>query len=232
MGPRCRVRQMVEQRVALKERTDQRRPRDGERREGGQRERRAGAHRRRQFEAAAPPRRARRGNQQDGTKTGRAVEDVREREDARNRGSEHDRVAQPIRNGLRAAQQRCREPQKSEPQCSSRSFEDNAGAHTRPFTLAARRFLRPAKAKGPGTHSGALPSIASSPSRRERTLLDFDGRAGFGELGLDLLGFVARDSGLDRLGCALDERFRFGETEAGEFANGLDDLDLLRADFG
>ena len=32
-------------------------------------------------------------------------------------------------------------------------------------------------------------------------------------------------------GRAFDERFRFGQAEAREFANGLDDLDLLGADF-
>jgi len=39
------------------------------------------------------------------------------------------------------------------------------------------------------------------------------------------------NAGLDRLGGALDERLRFGQTERGDFADGLDDLDLLGADF-
>jgi hypothetical protein len=60
----------------------------------------------------------------------------------------------------------------------------------------------------------------------------FDLRAGFFELGLDRFGFVLGDARLDRLGRALDERLGFGQTERGDFANGLDDLDLLRTEVG
>src|SRR6201989_3047617 len=64
------------------------------------------------------------------------------------------------------------------------------------------------------------------------SLLDFDFGAGFFELLLDGGGFVLADAFLDGLGRAIDEVLGFFQAEAGDFANRLDDVDLVAADVG
>src|SRR3954467_2544076 len=59
--------------------------------------------------------------------------------------------------------------------------------------------------------------------------LDLDGRAGFLEALLELLGFGLVDAFLDGLGSALDQRLGFAEAELGDRADFLDHVDLLAA---
>src|SRR6478735_9405632 len=63
-------------------------------------------------------------------------------------------------------------------------------------------------------------------------LLDLDLGADVLELLLDRGGLVLRHAFLDRLGRALDEVLRFLQPEAGDFADDLDDIDLVAAHFG
>src|SRR5437868_1838891 len=62
-------------------------------------------------------------------------------------------------------------------------------------------------------------------------LLNLDLGSDFLELLLDGLGLVLRDPFLDRLRGALDEVLGFLQTEAGHFADHLDHVDLVAADF-
>src|SRR3954467_2214977 len=59
--------------------------------------------------------------------------------------------------------------------------------------------------------------------------LDLDGRAGFLEALLELLGFGLVDAFLDGLGSALDQGLGFAEAELGDRADFLDHVDLLAA---
>src|SRR3954463_7259037 len=59
------------------------------------------------------------------------------------------------------------------------------------------------------------------------SLLELDGRAGFLELLLELLGLVLGDAFLDRLRSGLDQGLRLGQAQAGDGADFLDDVDLL-----
>ena len=68
-------------------------------------------------------------------------------------------------------------------------------------------------------------------SGRPEPLLNLHLGAGFFELLLHLLGFVFGDAFFDGLGRAFNERLGFGEAEARELADRLDDLDLLRRRF-
>src|SRR3954469_714467 len=70
----------------------------------------------------------------------------------------------------------------------------------------------------------------SVPSTLGGFLLDLDLRALLLEGRLDLLGLVAGDRFLDRLGCGVDEVLGFLEPQPGELADDLDDGDLVRAD--
>src|SRR5581483_11412866 len=63
-------------------------------------------------------------------------------------------------------------------------------------------------------------------------LLDLHLRALLLEGGLDLLGLLAGDALLDRLGSRVDEILRLLEAEPGQLANDLDDRDLVRTDLG
>src|SRR3954454_16003154 len=63
-------------------------------------------------------------------------------------------------------------------------------------------------------------------------LLDLDARAGPLELGLELVGLVALDALLDRLGRLVDERLGLLEAQARGGADDPDDLDLLVAGAG
>src|SRR4029453_300879 len=63
-------------------------------------------------------------------------------------------------------------------------------------------------------------------------LLDLNFGADVLELLLDRGGLVLRDAFLDRLGRALDEILRFLQPEAGDFADDLDDVDLVAAHLG
>ena len=75
--------------------------------------------------------------------------------------------------------------------------------------------------------------ILKSPNRVEcSNLFDFDLGADFFELLLDGGGLVLRHAFLDGLGRAFDEVLRFLETQGGDFADDLDDVDLVPADFG
>ena len=60
-----------------------------------------------------------------------------------------------------------------------------------------------------------------------RDLLEFDGTAGCFDLALDFFGFCLVDAFLERLRRAFDETLCFGQTEAGDGTDFLDDLDLL-----
>src|SRR5205085_601587 len=60
---------------------------------------------------------------------------------------------------------------------------------------------------------------------------DADLRADFFELLLDGLGLFLGHAFLDRLGRALDEILGFLQAQAGDFADDLDDLDLVAAGF-
>src|SRR4051794_29431934 len=69
-------------------------------------------------------------------------------------------------------------------------------------------------------------------SKRARTptvLLQLDGAAGLFELALELLGLLAIDALLDRLGGLVHERLGLLEAQAGGRAHDLDHLDLLVA---
>ena len=78
--------------------------------------------------------------------------------------------------------------------------------------------------------------VSSFPGPDERTLsqpghlLKLDDGSDFGELGLDGLGLFLGHAFLERLGGAVDEVLGFLEAEAGDFADDLDDVDLLVAD--
>ena len=61
-------------------------------------------------------------------------------------------------------------------------------------------------------------------------LLDLAGSADFLELGNHSLGIVLGDGFLDGLGSVVDELLGFLQTQAGDLADDLDDLDLLGAD--
>src|SRR4029079_5016204 len=82
---------------------------------------------------------------------------------------------------------------------------------------------RPGREPGPFEHLRRTPPVK---------LLDVDRGTGLGELGLgSLCGFLG---GLleDGLGSAVDEILGFLQTEAGQLAHDLDDLDLLGAGLG
>ena len=62
-------------------------------------------------------------------------------------------------------------------------------------------------------------------------LLNFDGRADFGKLFFDLLGFFLGNSFLEGFGSAFDDVFGFLQAQAADnLADRFDDLDLLSAD--
>src|SRR6185312_835968 len=78
---------------------------------------------------------------------------------------------------------------------------------------------------------------AGRPARDNRAgavagLLDLDLRALLLEGGLDLLGLLAGDAFLDRLGERVDHVLGLLEAETGELADHLDDRDLVRPDLG
>src|SRR5579862_3417632 len=64
---------------------------------------------------------------------------------------------------------------------------------------------------------------------RRSALLDLDLGADVRELLLDRERLVLRDAFLDRFRRALDEILRLLQTEAGHFADNLDDVDLVAA---
>src|SRR5579872_1741315 len=63
-------------------------------------------------------------------------------------------------------------------------------------------------------------------------LLHFHGCAGVGELFLDGLGLFLVHTLFDRLGRTIHQIFGLFETQVGDFANGLDDVDLVGARAG
>src|SRR5215213_6452899 len=75
------------------------------------------------------------------------------------------------------------------------------------------------------------PSLRWDDSGRLAALgsLKLDGRAGFLEALLELLGFGLVDAFLDRPGSALDQSLGFAEAELGDRAHFLDHVDLLAA---
>src|SRR5260221_9765808 len=80
------------------------------------------------------------------------------------------------------------------------------------------------------------PGLEAGPTggtRREAPrLLDLDLRADVRELLDDRGRFVLRNAFLDDLRRTLDQVLGFLQPEAGDFADDLDDVDLVRADFG
>src|SRR5439155_12667090 len=90
---------------------------------------------------------------------------------------------------------------------------------------ASLYWAPPARPPGQRTRSGLRPGKR----RLKRGLFYFDRRAGLGELLLDGLGFFLVHAFLDRLGSAIDEVLRLLQTEAGDLADSLDDVDLVRA---
>src|SRR5258708_35292841 len=77
-----------------------------------------------------------------------------------------------------------------------------------------------------------LPAGSAPRSAPRPALLDLDLAAGFLDLGDELLGPLALDALLDRLGGLVDERLGLLEAEAGGGADDLDHLDLLVARAG
>ena len=69
--------------------------------------------------------------------------------------------------------------------------------------------------------------VACATRRRRCGLLEFDGRASGFELLLELFGFGLVDAFLDRLRRRFDQRLGFGQAQAGDGADFLDDVDLL-----
>ena len=61
-------------------------------------------------------------------------------------------------------------------------------------------------------------------------LLDFDLRAGFGELLGDVVGLFLGDVLLDGLRAVVDEVLGFLQAQAGDLTDDLDDLDLVGAE--
>ncbi len=62
-------------------------------------------------------------------------------------------------------------------------------------------------------------------------LLHFDNRTGIGELLLDGLGFFLGNALFNVLGGSVDQFLGFFQAQAGDFADGLDHVDLVGADF-
>src|SRR5215217_2469860 len=91
---------------------------------------------------------------------------------------------------------------------------------------AARRPRTPTLPERRRAPRGALRGKRDAPPA---PLLDLYARAGLLELGQELVGLLALDALLDRLGSLVDERLGLLETEAGGRAHDLDDLDLLVA---
>ena len=63
-------------------------------------------------------------------------------------------------------------------------------------------------------------------------LLNFDSGAGFGKFLLDVLGFVFGNAFFDGLWGAFNKILGFFQTQTGDFADNLDDADLVAADGG
>src|SRR6185312_12484585 len=79
--------------------------------------------------------------------------------------------------------------------------------------------------------AGRLRSGAAAPARARplpAALLYFYSGAGVDELFLDGLGFFFIDAFFDGLGSAIDQILGFLETQAGNFAYRLDDVNLIR----
>src|SRR4030095_7434106 len=74
--------------------------------------------------------------------------------------------------------------------------------------------------------------VGTSNAARRSPLGDRNLRADFLELFLDPVGLFLVDAFLDRLRRALDEILCFLEAQAGDLADDLDDLDLVRTHLG
>src|SRR5437868_4323683 len=83
---------------------------------------------------------------------------------------------------------------------------------------------RPGFIRATGRSAGR-PAAAGRPNR----LLQLDAAAGLLDVGLELLGLLAVDALLDRLGRLVHQRLRLLEAETGHGAHDLDHLDLLVA---
>src|SRR5215468_9693526 len=79
---------------------------------------------------------------------------------------------------------------------------------------------------------GAAAEADKSREALAPTLLNFDLRARLFELLLDARGFVLADTFLDGLGSPVNEVLGFLQAEARDFANGLNDVDLVAAHIG
>src|SRR5277367_3221965 len=82
----------------------------------------------------------------------------------------------------------------------------------------------PIKMDGP--HLSGVRSVEVGGTEK---LLNFNSGASVDELLLDRLSFFLADAFLDGLGSAVDQVLGFFQAEAGDFANGLDDIDLVGA---
>src|SRR2546422_1726832 len=111
--------------------------------------------------------------------------------------------------------------------------------HTRPPAVLVGRVARlcfPAcslrkripSARVSPRQAGAAPN----PTKRVAKLLDLDFGAGVFELLLDRGGLVFVDAFLDGLGGAVHQVLGFFQAQAGDLANRLDDVDLVRPDLG
>jgi hypothetical protein len=80
--------------------------------------------------------------------------------------------------------------------------------------------------------SGSAPHAGCRLSQTMGKLLDLDLGASLFELGLGSGGIFFGNAFLDRLGSGFDQILRLLETKTGQFADGLDDLNLVRAGLG
>src|SRR3954453_11877760 len=86
-----------------------------------------------------------------------------------------------------------------------------------------------ARAEPPPTLNRGPRSGGRARGDRRGRLLQLDAAAGLLDLRLELVGLLALDALLDRLGGLVHERLGLLEAEAGRRADDLDDLDLLVA---
>src|SRR5207248_6231049 len=91
---------------------------------------------------------------------------------------------------------------------------------------AKLRKIKPTAAAGTTRQSGATQQ-GSAPTNQRRCLFDFDSRARVGELLPDSLRFFLGHALFDGLWSSFDEVLRFFQTKRGNFANHLDDVDLV-----
>src|SRR5215213_5410031 len=110
--------------------------------------------------------------------------------------------------------------------CGSNRTIAIAAATRRRITMSWPLPAAAASETAEGRSAAALWRCGARPRGRGK-LLQLDASAGLLELALELLGLVAIDALLDRLGGLVDERLGLLEAQAGGGADDLDHLDLL-----